>query len=293
MPASRKPPKKRKQSAVKRKASADNIVVFPNAKMPPVMEGLLGARFRDDPLDQAQDLVYDAWDCADPKQRIALAQKALSISPLCVDAYNLLAEEQAATPEEVLKYYQKAVAVGQAALGAEGFKAYAGHFWGFLETRPYMRARAGLGEALWAMGDKSGAIQNFREMLELNPGDNQGIRYVLVAKLLDMGQMDDLKSLLDHCAEEFCADIQYTRALVAYWEGAENAAEIAKIAWETNRYVPGMLSGRRPTIDLHGYITLGGQDEASSYVAAFGDAWQRTPGAINWIEQLAAQLASK
>ena len=60
------------------------------------------------------------------------------------------------------------------ALGAEGFEEYAGHFWGFLETRPYMRARAGLAIALIKLGDESAAIEHFRAMLKLNPNDNQG-----------------------------------------------------------------------------------------------------------------------
>jgi tetratricopeptide (TPR) repeat protein len=224
------------------------------------------------------------------KQRIALAQKALKISPLCADAYNLLAQEHAKTQEEVLAYYQKAVEAGKEALGADEFKEYAGHFWGFLETRPYMRARLGLGEALWVMDQRGAAIENFQEMLVLNPNDNQGIRYVLAAKLLDAGRMNELKPLLTKCAEEACADIQYTRALVAYLEISEEAEAIAQIAWETNQYVPGMLSGRIPTIELQGYITMGSKDEASGYVEIFGAPWTRTPGAVDWIENLTSQL---
>ena len=295
MSNSKKPRKKTtKKPDVKKKSSADNVVEFaPELRG---VEGFMGNIFgsrAEDPLDQAQGLMYDAWDNTDPKQRIALAQKALNISPLCADAFNLLAEEHAKTQDEVLTYYRKAVEAGQQALGPDGFKEYAGHFWGFLETRPYMRARAGLGEALWITGEKDAAIDNFREMLELNPGDNQGIRYVLAAKLLDIGRMSELKSLLDKCADEFSADIQYTRALVAYFEDAENAKELAELAWETNQHVPGMLSGRIPTQELSNYITMGGKDEASSYVDAFGAAWKRTPGSIKWLEKATASLEPK
>ena len=45
-----------------------------------------------DLLDQAQDLIYDAWELADPIKRSRLARKALKISPDCADAYVLLAE---------------------------------------------------------------------------------------------------------------------------------------------------------------------------------------------------------
>ena len=38
-----------------------------------------------------------------------------------------------------------------------------------------MRARLGLAQALWAMGDQQAAIEHLHDMLRLNPGDNQGV----------------------------------------------------------------------------------------------------------------------
>jgi hypothetical protein len=61
--------------------------------------------------------------------------KALAISPLCADAYVLVAEEEAKSAEEALEYYCKGVEAGEQALGTKRFKQYAGHFWGFIETR--------------------------------------------------------------------------------------------------------------------------------------------------------------
>src|SRR6185369_16919953 len=105
------------------------------------------------------------------RSRIALARKALGISPLCADAYVLLAEEAARSVEEARDYYTKGVEAGELALGPHGFEEYAGHFWGFLETRPYMRARAGLASALLKLGDIDSAIGHFSDMLKLNPND--------------------------------------------------------------------------------------------------------------------------
>ena len=50
-------------------------------------------RGRREAIEKAQDLVYDAWERATARSRIALARKALAISPLCADAYSILAEE--------------------------------------------------------------------------------------------------------------------------------------------------------------------------------------------------------
>ena len=101
----------------------------------------IGAPRAKSATDKAQDVMYQAWDQAEPRKRIALANKALTISPLCADAYVLLAEEKAKSAKEALEYYRKGVDAGSRALGTKAFNEYAGHFWGFLETRPYMRAR--------------------------------------------------------------------------------------------------------------------------------------------------------
>ena len=71
-------------------------------------------------------MVYDAWERTTPKSRIALARKALAISPLCADAYNLLADK-AATPAEAHDFYLRGIEAGELALGPDGFEEYGGH----------------------------------------------------------------------------------------------------------------------------------------------------------------------
>lgn len=284
MPISKKP---RKKAAPKKKPKMADVIRF--APKAPEFEGFMSG-FGGRPVDQAQDVMYDAWECGDPKQRVALAREALDISPLCADAYVLLAEEAARSQEEALAYYKLAVEAGAEALGPDAFKEYAEHFWGFVETRPYMRARAGFAEALWVTGRRDEAIGHYKEMLALNPGDNQGIRYILASKLLEMGRTEDLKAHLKMHEDEASTDILYTRALVAYQDGDAKAEELAKFAWECNRHVSGILSGRIPKEEMANYITLGGKDEATSYVLANGEAWETTPGAIAWLEDMTRDL---
>ncbi|WP_352643685.1 transposase domain-containing protein [Mesorhizobium sp. M0220] len=75
------------------------------------MAGLFGGQRGSDPTDAAQDVMYEAWEATGRSKRIALARKALKVSPLCADAYVLLAEEEAGSVEEVLDYYQKGLIV--------------------------------------------------------------------------------------------------------------------------------------------------------------------------------------
>ena len=108
--------------------------------------------------------------------------------PVAIDVMDVpLAEEEAKSVEEALEYYRKGAEAGVQVLGPKGFKEYAAHFWGVLETRPYMRARAGLAATLNALGEVDAAISNYRDMLRLNSNDNQGIRYELASCLMKSG----------------------------------------------------------------------------------------------------------
>ena len=202
-------------------------------------------------------------------------------------AYVILAEEAAGSEEERREVFARGVEAGELALGPEGFEEYAGSFWGFLETRPYMRARAGLADALLALGDREGAVAHWRAMLELNPNDNQGIRYLLAAELLRQEDMPALKRLLAAYKEEGSTTWLYTRALVAYREGkggAKTTAALVRDAREANPHVPAILSGAEPPVaSRSGYVTLGGADEATWYVEEYGPAWHATPGVVAWL----------
>lgn len=250
-------------------------------------------RSRREAIERAQDVIYDAWERTTARSRIALARKALGITPLCADAYNLLAEE-ARSVEEARDLYARGVEAGELALGRKGFKEYAGHFWGFLETRPYMRARAGLAGALLKLGDEDAAIGHYRDMLKLNPGDNQGIRYVLAAWLLRRGDEAALKELLAAYQDEGSAHWLYTRALLAFREGRASEDEVVRLvtdAWSANEHAPGILAGTAsPVISDDDYITVGGADEATEYVAECGPAWHSTPGAVEWLTKIIATL---
>lgn len=53
--------------------------------------------------------------------------------------------------------------------------------WGDMINRAYMRAIQYMGELYWDNGKKEKAIELFRLLLKLNPGDNQGVRYEIAA----------------------------------------------------------------------------------------------------------------
>ena len=126
-----KRPRRNKQSTKPLKRAATVVKLPDRRAMEGVMSAIGGCR-AEDVTAEAQDVMYDAWEQTNRRARVALAHKALAISPLCADAYVLLAEEDAKSAAEALTYYRKGVEAGEQALGAKGFKQCAGHFWGFL-----------------------------------------------------------------------------------------------------------------------------------------------------------------
>jgi tetratricopeptide (TPR) repeat protein len=237
------------------------------------------------PLEQAQDKMYEAWEARGRKARVRLAREALAISPDCADAYVMLAEETARTPDEALKLYAEGMRAGERALGPEVFTEDAGNFWGMLETRPYMRARAGVAECLWEMGEAGKAVEHYRELLRLNPGDNQGNRYPLARLLLQEGKNEELGALLKEYEEEASAEWSYTRALWLFRsEGASpRASRTLQEAFDENRLVPIFLLDLQPLPeDPPEYISPGEESEAVDYLINNGDYWIDTPGASEW-----------
>ncbi len=247
------------------------------------------------PLGKAQEVVYQAVEATGEK-RVELARKALRISGDCADAYVILAEETAHSPEEARELYERGVQAGERALGPEVFEEDVGHFWGILETRPYMRARQGLALCLWALGAEEEAIGHFQDMLRLNPNDNQGIRDLLATALLEMGRDEELGGLLERYGEDAGATWAYTRALWTFRrEGASEKANAAlEDAVEANPFVPLYVLGEKklPNVSPH-LIGLGEESEAIHYFAEALTGWLRTPGAIEWLRENAADMAGR
>jgi tetratricopeptide (TPR) repeat protein len=240
----------------------------------------------------AQDIMYEAWDAEDEKQRIKLAKEALSISPDCADAYNLLAEEDAKTLKEATEYYRKGMEAGRRELGEEIFNENDGHFWGYTPSRPYMRSRFGYMECLWEAGACDEAIAHAKEMLKLNTNDNQGIRYILSAYLANLERYDDLNEFLNKGAhkDDCAAEWLYTRALVSFVKNgdSEKANHDLKDALKSNPYAPEYLTGKKAIPQfLPDRITMGGEDEGFCYASRYLEAWKKVPGAIDWLKNKA------
>jgi tetratricopeptide (TPR) repeat protein len=284
-----KPGKKAASKKAKPKRSAPPAAGF----MPSLqsMESLLSgigvmARKKPSAVDEAQDVMYDAWEATTRKQRVALAKKAMGISADCADAYVLLAEETARSLEEAIDLYRKGVEAGERALGKKLFKEEVGYFWGLLETRPYMRARLGLAQCMWEAGNREAAIEHYWDMLRLNPNDNQGIRDLLMPCLLELGRDKDAEKLFRQYKEDGMAIWMYSRTLLDFRKhGASPIADKSlKAAMNENKHVPAYLLGRKKMPPhLPSYYGFGDENEAVLFAHGNETAWKATPGALEWL----------
>jgi len=239
------------------------------------------------PKAKAQDMLYQARELSSGVKRLRLVEKALEIYPNLPDAYDILVEETANSPEEALALYERAVHVGEADLGADFIKENEGHFWGVFETRPYMRAKVYLAQVLWDLGREDEAINHYKDCLRLNPNDNQGVRDPLLAYLLIKNDLPGAEEIIKKYKNDAGAAHQYNKALFLFKKhGAESkkAAKQLSIAIEDNPFVPQYLIGKlKMPKEIPDSYTMGSKEEAIIYVAESLRAWKETSGALRWL----------
>jgi hypothetical protein len=253
-----------------------------------VMSGLFGGG--KDPAFHAQQLAYDAMealDSGDIDQAVGLAIQAVEVDPNCIDARMLLAQVDCRDGQTFLAETKEIVECGERALGKKFFKENAGYFWGLLETRPYMRARASLAEQLASAGRREEAIGHYEDMLRLNPGDNQGLRYALLGQYLVLGNLDCARQLFEQYPDEWSAFFAWGRVLERFTasdlEGASAALQAAR---EHNRHVEKYLTGKKKVPkNSPGFYSPGEDNEAVICMREIGEAWQCQPGAIEWLKK--------
>jgi tetratricopeptide (TPR) repeat protein len=268
------------------------------------MQGLMGqvmkpsqADLEADTLkDEAQDLAFAAMEAKTKAQARKLAKQALAKDPDCVDALVVLASIEADSPQQMIKSLQKAVEAGERSLGANFIKKNKGHFWGLIETRPYMRTLEQLASLLRAEGDKKEAIKQYEKMLELNPNDNQGVRDQLLGLYLSIGGIDEAGKLLADYKDDASACFAWGRVLERFLDGDLPGAEAAlKEARKTNRFVELYLSGQKELPEfLPNMYSPGSDEEAMLCLDNLALAWMEFPEALVWlIEQVAKDAVQK
>ena len=271
-------------------AAVERQMRFPERSLLGKVRDLLpGAGSADSPRERAQALAYDAMDAETARQAAELARQALALDPDCADALTLLTDLEARSPKARVEGYQQAIAAAERSLGGPAYlEKHRGHFWRILETRPYMRARASLAQALREQGRLPEAIAEYEAMLDLNPHDNQGNRDLLYNLYFLTDNLDRVRWLLERYKDDASCVHGYAHILERFLAG--DLAGAAEVRAEARQYHPDVepyLTGRKkmPRV-LPEFFVWGGEGEGVQVMTSLGDAWAKHPEAVAWLRSL-------
>lgn len=237
------------------------------------------------PAEWAKELIFEAYEM-DPDDAMDNVIEALELDPDCIEGYEFLGN----TGESMaisLAFYEKGVALGDKQFGGEYLEQHRGHFWGIHETRPYMRCLRMTGEILGFMGKSMESIAIYEKMIELNPGDNQGIRYQLILALLEVDDFKKFEQYDKLFEDDGGTQTSFNRALAGYkLEGATPETDkLMQIAVKANGFVVAKLNTKKPVNDPPPSYILGSKDEATVYAFFAQELWQKTKGALAWAKK--------
>ena len=156
---------------------------------------------------EAED-AYDYLELSDAapnkKQALKYAKKALELEPDNIDAQIAIADLTANTAESLLEKYKALIKKADIKMKADGWfsEEYIGEFWGYHETRPYMRLRAEYLDSLINCSMFGLAIKECNDLLRLCENDNLGIRYRLMHLLAFFEDEKSALELLDKYDEK-------------------------------------------------------------------------------------------
>ncbi|MCC7554320.1 MAG: tetratricopeptide repeat protein [Methanobacteriaceae archaeon] len=192
-------------------------------------------------------------------------------------------------PLETIEDYDRAIELFKNTKGEEYFEEYKGFFWGMHETRPFMTNLFTLSRMLWDENQKERAINQLKYCLELNPEDNQGVRYLLIDYLLELNKLDEVKDLLDFFDEEYSANWNFSKLLFSI--KSKDDKKIIKNLYDeaiaTNEYVvPYLIGKKKIPQDPPEFYSMGDESEALFYINSSFNAWNNDKIAIDLLKEL-------
>lgn len=233
----------------------------------------------------AQRMAWAALEAREETHACKLANYALGVDPDCVDALVGLAFLNTHTLGDAIECLELAVAVGERSLGEAFINGQKGHFWLHLETRPYMRAWQSLGDAFFCANRSLDAVRIFEKMLDLNPRDDQAVRYPLVGLYLEIDNLHRAAELLDEYGHDGSAMIQWARVLERFLNGdLDGARQALHAAHAANSYFELLFTRKVPWPDETPDVSSPGSiAEASFCFRYLNRALLKHRNALSWL----------
>lgn len=231
-----------------------------------------------------------ALAAGDEKTAVDAIRGSLETNPHDPDSLQLFIDLASDNAAETIAALRLIVDAAAADLGESTFRDDVGHFWGRVETRPFMRAKERLALELRDNDDHNEAIEHLEELLALNPNDNQGNRYALLGLYLADNRREHATGLLAEY-DEPSAVWAWSRLLLLVLENdtddCAQAEETLKQAREINPYVaPLLLGALEPPPAMPNFHSPGGPNEAIIAQDTLQDAWLVNDAApLRWLAE--------
>jgi len=256
------------------------------AFMQKVSKGPIPEFTPDNNKDLAEELVREAMGM-DPDEEKEAIMEALDLDPDCILAYVALGQAEV-HPAIALAFFERGISIGAAQFLTDPYLSETkGHFWGFIETRPFMRCMQGAADSSFYLGRVVEAVATWTKMLELNPNDNQGVRYDLMLSLAGMHAHKEFEELEKQFEDDGAGAAYFNRALYRFTkEGAGPQVQQALVkAMKANPHVVPILLQRAPDLPMVGSYMLGSKEEAYTYLNKAHMVWWGVPGAMDWLKK--------
>mmetsp|Transcript_14002 Transcript_14002/g.32663 ORF Transcript_14002/g.32663 Transcript_14002/m.32663 type:complete len:462 (+) Transcript_14002:231-1616(+) len=247
---------------------------------------------------QAQNHVWNSWGVESVAEKFKLCQKALAVFPFSVDAYNCMGNlYREAIPHQGQVAQDNAeqaytYAVEAANLLWPELKSQESIEWGCIQLRPFLRAYHGLACLQDDIGKFEESREIFRFLLRVNPGDNQGVRYLLFYNLIQAGEYQEAEEVAEKHSngrESNEAYFLWGFVLIDFLKNKlgfcpkEDLEKTLIVALRSNNHViPLLLTKQKP--ELPATTSPSGMDEARSIVSMMIVTVLRLPGALEWME---------
>jgi tetratricopeptide (TPR) repeat protein len=153
-----------------------------------------------------------------------------------------------------------------------------------------MRARLGTAQALIELDRVDEAIAHFQALLELNPEDNQGIRYLLLVALLERGRDDAAGKVLARYHDDVEALWRYGRLLWRFRTGGESPATrdaLVDAAAANPHALEYLVDPEAMPFAPPAAFTLASREEGVYVADKLGPAFAMTGGALEWLRACA------
>jgi tetratricopeptide (TPR) repeat protein len=243
----------------------------------------------------ARGLVATARRLRSPERKSAHLRKAIEQDAECVLARIELADAdyQSARWNEARRGYQEVTEREE-----RRWRGETPEWWEDHETRPYMRALYGRAMTEWHQGRFAETAKDLEKLLNLNPRDNQGVRFLIpLVHLLGDDDAKALKSLEEYdrnYPDDYCEpSLLFGKGLALWRLGDDEPASAAyRAAMLQNLYItPMLLDLPTPSADIWHPNDRSEIGYAQDFMQSYAILWDREPAATRFISELHVEVA--